>query len=171
MSSKDQNLSKKQSSSQRDISAKKVGIVVSRWNADITLTLAEGCKKTLLSEGLPKDQLFELTVPGSFELPYGAKVLINKYKLDAVICIGCVIKGETKHDEYINHAVATGITTLSLSANIPVIFGVLTPNTKEQALDRAGGQYGNKGVEAANTAIEMMCLSEDLPDKMSKIGF
>jgi len=171
MSSKDQNLSTKQSTSQRDLSKKKVGIVVSRWNDDITSALAKGCRETLLSEGLPEDQLFELTVPGSFELPYGAKVLINKYKLNAVVCIGCVIKGETKHDEYINNAVATGITALGLSANIPVIFGVLTPNTKEQALDRAGGKYGNKGVEAANTAIEMMCLSEDLPDHNTKIGF
>ncbi len=170
MSSKDQNLSSHKKSD-LNISDKKVGIVTSKWNDDITGSLEQACINTLKEHDLQDDNLHLLKVPGSFELPYGAKFLLGKYKLDAVVCIGCVIKGETQHDEYINQAVASGIMNLSLMSGKPVIFGVLTPNTKEQAEDRAGGKYGNKGDEAAMTAIEMMCLSQhpDLQEK--KIGF
>jgi 6,7-dimethyl-8-ribityllumazine synthase len=96
-------------------------------------------------------------VPGTFELPYAAKQLATKGQ-DAVICIGCVIKGETDHDVYINSSVAHALQQLNLQYNMPFIFGVLTPNTEVQALDRAGGKHGNKGTEAAITALKMMNL-------------
>lgn len=170
MSSKDKNLSSK-TTSDKDLSSKSIGIVWSRWNEDITAALKDGCIKTLKKNGLHKDNLHVIEVPGAFELPFGAKLLLGQQKLDAVICIGCVIKGETKHDEYINKTVAQTIAMLGLSSGKPVIYGVLTPNTKEQALDRAGGQFGNKGDEAAMTAIEMIHLSDQLPQNQSSIGF
>lgn len=170
MSSKDKNLSSK-TISDKDISDKSIGIVWSRWNEKITSALKDGCKKTLLKNGLKKQNLTIIEVPGAFELPFGAKLLLGQKKLDAVICIGCVIKGETKHDEYINKTVAQSISMLSLTSGKPVIYGVLTPNTQEQATDRAGGKYGNKGDEAAITAIEMIHLSDQLPSNKSSIGF
>jgi len=110
-------------------------------------------------------------VPGAFELPLGARIIMGQEKIDAAICLGCVIKGETDHDIYINNAVASGIMTLGLTSKKPIIFGLLTPNTKQQALDRAGGKYGNKGVEAAQTAMAMVHLND--PDRSTKktIGF
>jgi 6,7-dimethyl-8-ribityllumazine synthase len=114
----------------------------------------------------------QITVPGAFELPSGAKLLLSQLSLDAVVCIGCVIKGETKHDEYISQAVANGIMQLSLMSGKPVIFGVLTPLDMQQALDRAGGKYGNKGIEAAHTALQMIQLQADIKQKDKKgIGF
>ncbi len=134
---------------------KKFGIVVSDYNADITHRLLEGCYDTLLKHEVKEKDIRLFHVPGAFELTSGAQMLALKYPLDAVICLGCVIKGETKHDEYINHAVAQGITQLSLMLKKPVIFGLLTPNTHKQARERAGGKHGNKGVEAAVTALRM----------------
>ena len=97
---------------------------------------------------------------------------MQNQKYDAIICIGCVIKGETSHNEYINNSVAMGLTNLGLASGIPCIFGVLTPNDEQQAIDRAGGKYGNKGVEAAVTAIRMATLKEDLKKSVKKsIGF
>ncbi|HRS54791.1 MAG TPA: 6,7-dimethyl-8-ribityllumazine synthase, partial [Bacteroidales bacterium] len=104
------------------------------------------------------ENIISITVPGSFELPKGAKYLIDKNVIDTVICIGCVIQGETRHFEFICQAVSYGIMKLNLETNIPVIFGVLTTNNIEQARERAGGKYGNKGVEAAITAIKMASL-------------
>lgn len=147
------------------------GIVVSEWNHEITHALFEGCYETLVRHGARAENIHSIQVPGSFELPAGAKLLAGSRKFDALICLGCVIKGETKHDEYINHAVATGLTGLSIASGIPCIFGVLTPNTMEQALDRAGGQHGNKGVEAAVTAIRMAALRKELTKSGTKIGF
>lgn len=170
MSSKDKNLSSK-TSSNNDIADKSIGIVWSRWNEDITTALKDACVNTLTKNGLSSEHLHVIEVPGAFELPFGAKLLLGQQKLDAVICIGCVIKGETKHDEYINNTVAQTIAMLGLTSGKPVIYGVLTPNTKQQALDRAGGQYGNKGDEAAMTAIEMINLSDQLPQNQSSIGF
>ena len=170
MSSKDKNLSSK-IVSEKKLTNKTIGIVWSRWNEDITIPLKDGCIKTLINNGLDKNNLTIIEVPGAFELPYGAKLLLGQQKMDAVICIGCVIKGETKHDEYINKTVAQSISMLGLSSGKPVIYGVLTPNDKQQALDRAGGKYGNKGDEAAITAIEMIYLQEQLPKNKSSIGF
>ncbi len=150
----------------------KVGIVTAAWNEEITFAMRDACIQTLEDNGLVKENLISITVPGAFELPTGAKLLLSQHSLDAVVCIGCVIKGETKHDEYISQAVAQGVMHLSLLSGKPVIFGVLTPNDRQQAIDRAGGKYGNKGIEAALTAIQMMHLSVEIKqaDK-KKIGF
>lgn len=147
------------------------GIVVADWNAEITHALYEGCYDTLLKHNAKADNIHTVQVPGAFELPAGAKMVVDRYKLDAVICLGCVIKGETRHNEYINSAVAGGLTNLSMVYGRPFIFGLLTPNDEQQAKDRAGGKHGNKGVEAAATAIRMADLKHQLKEQQSKIGF
>lgn len=148
-----------------------VGIVVAEWNEHITHFLYDGTFETLLKHGVKEENIFTVQVPGAFELPIAARMLLSNKNLDGVICIGCVIKGETKHDEYINNAVATGITNLSLSVNKPIVYGVLTPNNEQQALDRAGGKHGNKGIEAAVTALRMIGLKQSFGEVKSKIGF
>jgi 6,7-dimethyl-8-ribityllumazine synthase len=149
------------------------GIVVSDWNQQITHTLYEGCYNALITHGAKKSKIYVVQVPGTFELPVAAKLLLHKYPMmDTVICLGCVIKGDTKHDEYINQAVATGLTQLSILSGKPVIFGVLTTNDQQQAIDRAGGKHGNKGIEAAITAIRMADLRQELTQsKKGAIGF
>ncbi|MGS4346749.1 6,7-dimethyl-8-ribityllumazine synthase [Myroides odoratus] len=138
----------------------KVGIVVSNWNDTITEGLFEGAKRTLLDCGLQEEGLIRWDVPGSFELVFGAKRMIERFEdLDAVIVIGCVIKGETMHFEFVCEGVTHGIKDLNLIADIPVIFCVLTDNTIEQSLARSGGDMGNKGVEAAVTALKMIALN------------
>ena len=132
------------------------GIVLSEWNLDITKRLAEGAYKTLSNAGVYDDRIFFIRVPGSFELTFGAKFLIeNCSNLTAVIAIGCVIKGETPHFHYVSRAVTDGIRELNVQYDVPVIFSVLTVNNKEQALARAGGYMGNKGVEGAVAALQM----------------
>ncbi len=148
-----------------------IGIVVSEWNEKITHALYDGCYEALTKHGAKEANIHTIQVPGTFELPIGARLLLGKQKLDAVICIGCVIQGETKHNEYINLSVAQGLTSLSLMSGTPCIFGVLTPNDEQQALDRAGGKYGNKGVEAAVTAIRMAALKGNTEKQQGKIGF
>lgn len=147
------------------------GIVVADWNADITHALYQGCFETLTKHGAKEENIHTVQVPGSFELPVGAKIVAAGKRVDAVICLGAVIKGETQHDEYINHAVATGLTNLGIASGIPCIFGVLTPNTHQQALERAGGKHGNKGVEAAVTAIRMAALKKEVARPTGRIGF
>ncbi|WP_413512724.1 6,7-dimethyl-8-ribityllumazine synthase [Myroides odoratus] len=138
----------------------KVGIVVSNWNDTITNGLFDGAKKTLLDCGLAEESLIRWDVPGSFELIFGAKRIIERFEdLDAVIVIGCVIKGETMHFEFVCEGVTHGIKDLNLIADIPVIFCVLTDNTIEQSLARSGGDMGNKGIEAAVTALKMIALN------------
>lgn len=149
----------------------KFGIVVAEWNAHITHTLYEGCYDTLLKHGAKPENIYTIQVPGSFELPAGARMLANRHQTDAVICLGCVIKGETSHNEYINQAVANGLVNLSIATGRPFIFGLLTPNDEQQAIDRAGGKHGNKGVEAAVTAIRMAALRNEKPEGKRKIGF
>jgi 6,7-dimethyl-8-ribityllumazine synthase len=139
-----------------DISSKKFGIVVSEWNEQVTESLLSGAVETLLTHGAKKENIFRKNVPGSFELTLGAQWLAELEEIDAVICLGCVIQGETRHFDFICDAVAHGITNVALKYNKPVIFGVLTPNTLQQALDRSGGKHGNKGDEAAITAIKML---------------
>ncbi|MEP6792798.1 MAG: 6,7-dimethyl-8-ribityllumazine synthase [Saprospiraceae bacterium] len=149
----------------------KIGIVVSRWNEDITNALLEGAKSTLLSAGVIPENIEVLFIPGSFELPWGARLLMKADKKDAIICLGCIVQGETRHDEYIATAVANGIMQLSIASGIPILFGVLTTTSYEQARDRAGGTYGNKGVEAAVAALQLAQIkSGDKSDK-KKIGF
>ena len=139
-----------------DISSKKFGIVVSEWNEQVTESLFAGAVETLLTHGAKKENIFRKNVPGSFELTLGAQWLAELEEIDAVICLGCVIQGETRHFDFICDAVAHGITNVALKFNKPVIFGVLTPNTLQQALDRSGGKHGNKGDEAAITAVKML---------------
>ncbi|MFN3554620.1 MAG: 6,7-dimethyl-8-ribityllumazine synthase [Bacteroidales bacterium] len=145
-----------------DASNMKFGIVVSEWNDEITFALCQGAIDTLIRHGAKEQNILVNYVPGSFELPLGAQFVAEKQQVDAVICIGCVIQGETRHFDFICNAVADGITNLGLKTSIPVIFGVLTPNTWEQAKDRAGGKHGNKGDEAAITAIKMVALKNSL---------
>ena len=134
------------------------GIVVSGWNTEVTTNLLEGAEATLLECGALKQHITIMEVPGSFELVYGAK-LLNEQDQDAIICLGSVIQGETKHFDFVCNSVALGIKDLNIALDIPVIFGVLTDNTLEQARDRSGGKLGNKGVEAAITAIKMAHLN------------
>jgi 6,7-dimethyl-8-ribityllumazine synthase len=150
---------------------RKFGIVVSDWNRAITDKLLSGCKATLAAYEVAEGDIQVVRVPGSFELPMGAKLLLSRERIDAIICLGCVIKGETKHDEYISQSVANGIMQLSLVSNTPIIFGVLTPNSSEQAEERAGGVHGNKGIEAAETALHMAALKKEIGQKPYKIGF
>ncbi|MFD2521521.1 6,7-dimethyl-8-ribityllumazine synthase [Emticicia soli] len=158
MSSANKNLSEFSTTGLPDVSQKKFAIVVAEWNSEITEALFEGAYKTLVDNGVQAENIVRANVPGSFELSFGSQVFAQKPEIDAVIAIGCVIQGETKHNDYINHAVAGGLTDVALKYNKPVIFGVLTPNNQQQALDRAGGIHGNKGDEAAITAIKMLGL-------------
>jgi 6,7-dimethyl-8-ribityllumazine synthase len=139
-----------------------LGIVVADWNEKITHALYEGCYDTLVKHGAQADNIHTIQVPGAFELTAGARMLAGRYNCDAVICLGCVIKGETSHNEYINMAVAQGLTNLGLTSGRPFIFGLLTPNDEQQAFDRAGGKHGNKGVEAATTALRMAAIRKEL---------
>lgn len=150
------NLSTYDSSGFTDISEKRFGLVVADWNRELTDILSAGAYDTLLRHGAKPENVFRNAVPGSFELTLGAQLLAQHDEIDAVICLGVVIKGDTKHDDYINHAVAQGLTTVSLKYNKPVIFGLVTTNDEEQARDRAGGKHGNKGTEAAVAAIRML---------------
>jgi 6,7-dimethyl-8-ribityllumazine synthase len=171
MASALKNLSEYNEQNIPDASGMRFGIVVAEWNAHITHALYEGCRETLLKHGALPENIHTIQVPGSFELPTGARIIAGKQNPDAVICLGCVIKGETTHNEYINQAVANGLVNLSLASGRPFIFGLLTPNDEQQALDRAGGKHGNKGVEAAVTAIRMAALKKEVVDGKRKIGF
>lgn len=141
-----------------NVSGKTFAIVVSEWNTEVTHALYTGAYDTLIKHGAKEENILSAKVPGSFELSLGAQKMAQQANIDAVICLGCVIQGETRHFDFICQAVADGITNVSLKYDKPVIFGVLTPNTQEQAMDRAGGKHGNKGDEAAITAIKMIGL-------------
>jgi 6,7-dimethyl-8-ribityllumazine synthase len=138
------------------------GIVVAEWNAEITGLLYQGAYESLIDHGALIQNIYTWSVPGSFELTSGADILLKSRKLDAVICLGCVIQGETRHFDFICNAVANGISNVAIKYSKPVIFGVLTTDNQQQALDRSGGKHGNKGVEAAVTAIKMAYLAETL---------
>lgn len=140
----------------------RIGIVVSDWNNDITHALLEGAVNTLLRHGVKPGEIIVKHVPGSFELTLGAQFIAEYEDTDAVICLGCVIQGETPHFTYICQGVTQGITQLNLEYNIPFIFGVLTTDNHQQAADRAGGKLGNKGDEAAVTAIQMAALQREM---------
>jgi 6,7-dimethyl-8-ribityllumazine synthase len=135
----------------------KIGIVVSQWHDDITSILLSGALTYLKSLRIPTKNIIVHFVPGSYELPLGAQWQLEQ-GVDAAICLGCVIKGETMHFDFICNAVAQGIKDVNLKFSKPVIFGVLTPNTLKQAQQRAGGKYGNKGTEAAEVAIQMLAI-------------
>lgn len=137
---------------------KRIAIVVSEWNTEVTEALYAGAVETLIKLGVKKDNIVRSDVPGSFELTLGAQWEAQKADIDAVICLGCVIQGETRHFDFICDAVAHGITQVNLKYDKPVIFGVLTTDNQKQALDRAGGKHGNKGDEAAATAVKMLAI-------------
>ncbi|MEN9959084.1 MAG: hypothetical protein RLZZ474_1328 [Bacteroidota bacterium] len=159
MSSALKNLSEFSTANLPDVSQKRFAIVVAEWNTEVTGALYTGAYDTLLKHGVQESHIMSVQVPGSFELSLGAQKMAEKSEIDAVICLGCVIQGETRHFDFICQAVADGITNVSLKYNKPVIFGVLTPNTQAQAMDRAGGKHGNKGDEAAITAIKMLAIN------------
>ena len=140
----------------KNFSEKKIGIVKSCWNSLITDSLHSGCKNTLLKNGVKAKNIKLLEVPGSFELIYGAKKIHKQHKLDAIIVIGSIIKGETPHFEFISQAIANGVKDLNILFDIPFIFCVSTDLNLNQAKARSGGKLGNKGSDCANTALQLL---------------
>jgi 6,7-dimethyl-8-ribityllumazine synthase len=138
--------------------------VVAEWNYEITGVLAQGAVDTLIKHGASPENIILKHVPGSFELTLGAQYLAEFTKVNAVIILGCVIQGETRHFDFICQGVTQGITDLNIKYNMPFIFGLLTTDNQQQALDRAGGKLGNKGDEAAVTAIKMLALRNELTE-------
>ncbi|HQW11351.1 MAG TPA: 6,7-dimethyl-8-ribityllumazine synthase [Saprospiraceae bacterium] len=157
--------------SESDFPDVKIGLVFTEWNNLIIEALRTACIDNLVSNGIKPENIISLEVPGSFELPLGAKILMEQNKIQAVICLGCVIKGETSHDEHINRAVSSGIMQLSIFSNLPVIFGVLTTNNEAQAKERACGKKGNKGEEAAIAALKMIRIKQSITQAKKKIGY
>jgi 6,7-dimethyl-8-ribityllumazine synthase len=139
-----------------NLSNRKFAVVVAEWNDEITEALYEGAVASLLSHGVKKKNIVRKNVPGSFELTLGGLWMAEKKDIAAVICLGCIIQGGTPHFDYICQAVANGVTEVNIKTKKPVVFGVLTTLDKQQALERAGGKHGNKGEEAALTAIQML---------------
>lgn len=138
---------------------KRIGIVVSEWNSSVTGNLLQGACDTLAKFGVQPEDIIVEWVPGSFELTFGAKTMIERIAPDAIIILGCVIQGETPHFTYVCQGVTQGATDLNIKYNVPVIYGLLTTFTLEQAKARAGGRHGNKGDEAAVTALKMIALN------------
>ena len=142
--------------SKLNLSNKKFAIVVAEWNEDVTEPLFEGAYHALIKMGVKKSNIVRKNVPGSFELPLAAQWEAEKKDIAAVICLGCVIQGDTPHFDYVCQGVSYGIMKVNLKTNKPVAFGVLTTLTKKQAMERAGGKLGNKGEEAAVTVVKML---------------
>ncbi len=142
-----------------------IAIIVAEWNSEITIALRDGAISTLQKAGVSKDNIHVHLVPGSYELPYAAYTVLQNYNVDAAICLGCVIQGETPHFDYICQAVAKGCMDVQLQLKRPVVFGVLTTLNYQQAEDRAGGKHGNKGEEAAHTALKMIQLTHLCEEK------
>lgn len=141
----------------------RVAIVVSRYNASLTEKLLAGAVETLTTHGIADDSILVAYVPGSFEVPLVADRLSRTMQYGSVICLGAVIRGETTHDQHINRAVSARISETAVATGVPVLFGILTCDTLEQAIERAGGRHGNKGAECALAALEMMDLLAQLP--------
>lgn len=140
----------------------RIGVIAAEWNPEVTNALLQGAVDTLLAHGVTEDHLIVRRVPGTFELSSAADIMLDSQYPDAVICIGCVIQGETRHFEFICQAVSQGLTNVAIKHESPVIFSVLTTDTMEQALDRSGGKHGNKGVEGAVTALKMCAYKDSL---------
>lgn len=160
MATAGKNLSEYDKSSLPEAKHMRIGLVVSEWNDQITENLFKGARETLIDCGVPEQQIVRWNVPGSFELTFGCKKMIESLDLDAVIAIGSVIRGETKHFDFVAGATAEGIKDLNVKYNTPAIFCVLTDDTLQQAIDRSGGAHGNKGSEAAIAAIKMASLPD-----------
>ena len=161
MASKYKNLSQYDSSSVPNGSGMRIGIVVSEWNFEITNSLLNGAISTLLKNGVNNDDISIYYVPGSFELIYSCAQL-TKLNIDAIIAIGCVIRGDTPHFDYICEGTTHGLSHLNAIQNIPIIYGLITTNDYSQALDRCGGSLGNKGDECAITALKMIGFKRNL---------
>ena len=162
MATADNNLSDYDINSVPDASKMVFGIVVSEWNEKITKGLLNGAYTTLLKHGATESNITVKFIPGAFELPLGAQIFYEKTNVDSVICLGIVIQGETKHFDFVCEGTALGIKDVALKYNKPTIFGVLTDNTLQQAIDRSGGKHGNKGEEAAVTAIKMVDFQKNI---------
>jgi 6,7-dimethyl-8-ribityllumazine synthase len=147
-----------------DAGSMRIGIVVSEWNSEITENLLRGALDTLTQCGASLDNIRIVHVPGSFELPSGAQMLFENRSVEAVVCLGCVVRGETPHFDFVCNGVTKGVVDVSLRYRKPVIFGVLTDNTIDQSRARSGGALGNKGIEAAVTAIKMVALQREMED-------
>lgn len=145
-----------------------IGIVVSEWNQHITFALRDGAIEVLKAAGMADENILVEYVPGSFELPMGAQTMLETHPLDAVIVLGSVIRGETPHFDFVCDACAQGVMRVGLDHQTPVIFGVLTDNSEEQAIARAGGAKGNKGIEAGVTALKMIALNDRLLQRMAE---
>ena len=158
MATENRNLSDYDRTELPDAYSMRIGILVSEWNSEITANLFKGASTALLDCGVQKENILRWNVPGSFELIYGCKKMIEQLKPDAVIAIGSVIRGETSHFDFVCHAASQGIKDLNVITDTPVIFCVLTDDTLQQARDRSGGKHGNKGTEAAIAAIRMAAL-------------
>ena len=154
-----------------DAGSFRIGIVVSEWNDFVTYNLRDGALETLKMEGVKEENIQIFKVPGAFELNYASMQLCKERKFDAVIAIGCVIRGETPHFDYVCSAVAQGIKDCNILTDVPTIFCVLTDDTKEQSIARSGGNLGNKGIEAAVTALQMIDFKRNLSEKKGNIGF
>jgi len=154
-----------------DAGSFRIGIVVSEWNDFVTYNLRDGALDTLKTEGVKEENIQIFKVPGAFELNYASMQLCKERKFDAVIAIGCVIRGETPHFDYVCSAVAQGIKDCNVLTDVPTIFCVLTDDTKEQSIARSGGNLGNKGIEAAVTALQMIDFKRKISEKKGNIGF
>ena len=154
-----------------DAGSFRIGIVVSEWNDFVTHNLRDGALETLKMEGVKEENIQIFKVPGAFELNYASMQLCKERKFDSVIAIGCVIRGETPHFDYVCSAVAQGIKDCNVLTDVPTIFCVLTDDTKEQSIARSGGNLGNKGIEAAVTALQMIDFKRNLSKKKGNIGF
>ncbi len=171
MASSQKNLGISSEKNTKNVNLKRFGIVVSEWNIEVTELLFEGAYQTLIKQGVSKSNILRADVPGSFELSFGSQMLAQQKDIDAIICLGCVIQGETRHFEFICNAVAHGLTDVGLKYNKPVIFGVLTTDNQKQALERAGGGHGNKGEEAAITAIKMLGFKARPQEQINVLNF
>lgn len=165
MATKNHNLSEYDTDSVPDASGMRFGIVVSQWNDNVTGPLLNGAVTTLMKNGAKKKNIDVKTVPGSFELTFGVARMMKTNFYDAIIAIGCVIRGDTPHFDYICSGVTQGLTKLNEEGSIPVIYGLITTNDMQQALDRAGGILGNKGDECAVTAIKMVDFSRTVAEE------
>jgi 6,7-dimethyl-8-ribityllumazine synthase len=162
MATKLKNLSDTNLENSKVFTKTKISLVVAEWNSEITFALRDGAIEFLTKMGVKEKNILISYVPGAYELAFGAQLVALGNKYDAVITIGCIIKGDTPHFDFISDACANGIMQVGLSYGLPVIFGVLTTNDLKQAKERSGGKHGNKGVEAAETALKMIALQSEL---------
>ena len=160
MATENKNLSAYDKAALPQVKGKSIGVITSRWNGEITENMRKGAVDTLLDCGILPEDILQWQVPGAFELVNGAKRMLLSKSVDAIIVIGCVIQGETKHFDFVCQGVTQGIAYLNATQLVPVIFCLLTDNNLQQSIDRSGGKHGNKGIEAAITAIQMIDLEK-----------